>query len=124
MAKKGTTRRKMAHLGDQFISLEDVYHAYRKAKADVFFERSQPMALSFCRYEQNLHANLVTLLSQLTDSDPDWPLQPDFIGAFGLIPKGLRVPANVTAGEPHFSLSDPEDAWRYLLRRCGETRPS
>ena len=42
------------HLSAEYISLDDLYHAYRKAKVDVFFERSQPMALEFCQYEKNL----------------------------------------------------------------------
>ena len=71
------------HLSAEYISLDDLYHAYRKAKVDVFFERSQPMALEFCQYEKNLALNLNNLREKLTSPSADWYQDPDFIGSYG-----------------------------------------
>lgn len=42
--------------------MEALYQAYRKAKVDVFYERSQPLSQEFCEYERSLHANLTSTL--------------------------------------------------------------
>jgi hypothetical protein len=105
------------------VSLDDIYDAYRKAKVDVFFERSQPMGLAFSEYERNLQNKLASLLAKLTSPHPTWMRDPHFIGSFGFIPKGLKIPPYESSGQPHFSLSDPEDAWKYLLKRSKAEKP-
>lgn len=40
------------------ITLEDLLVAYRKAKADCFFENTFPAAIKFADYEQDLLSNL------------------------------------------------------------------
>ena len=106
--------------------MENLYLAYRKAKVDVFFERSQPLAEDFCEYEQLLHQNLSALAEKVQAKKPKWPTDRKFIGGFGYIPKGLKLPVDRTksSGKPHFSLSDPEDAWRYLLKQRGNDKPA
>lgn len=47
------------------VELKDLFGAFRKAKADCFFERSIYCAERFSSYEQNLFANLEELLSAL-----------------------------------------------------------
>jgi hypothetical protein len=103
---------------------ENLYLAYRKAKVDVFYERSQPLSESFCDYEENLHANLATLGKRLKAKKSTWQIDLKFIGSYGFIPKGLKTPVIHSDGQAHFSLSDPQDAWNYLLRDSGEERPS
>lgn len=109
----------------QPVSLEQLYLAYRKAKSDVYFERTQPMAEAFCAYEGNLHQNLETLRNKLIAPEPDWPRSVSFIGTFGYIPKGLKTPVTKTTAkvEPHFSLSDPDQAWEALLRKSKPDKP-
>ncbi len=52
------------------LELTDVVFAYRKAKADVFYERSIPgMTLRFIKFERNLLDNLNRLLEVLKRTD-------------------------------------------------------
>lgn len=96
--------------------MDALYLAYRKAKVDVFYERSQPMVLAFCEYERDLNDNLITLQERLTKSGANWYRDIDFIGSYGFIPKGLQVPADEGDGEAaHFSVSSPDDAWELLI---------
>jgi hypothetical protein len=63
---------KLMRLPAKLISLDALYHAYRKAKVDVFYERSQPMVAEFCAYELNLHQNLLALQKRLTRAKASW----------------------------------------------------
>lgn len=47
------------------VSLGDLLGAFRKAKADCFFERSVYTAEQFTAYEQELFQNLESLLTRL-----------------------------------------------------------
>ncbi|WP_339613529.1 RNA-directed DNA polymerase [uncultured Rubinisphaera sp.] len=114
-SKKRTTVRQ-SPISDDFVSMDALYLAYRKAKVDVFYERSQPMVLAFCEYERELNDNLRTLQKRLTKSGADWYRDIDFIGSYGFIPKGLQVPADEGDSEAaHFSVSSPDDAWDLLV---------
>lgn len=46
------------------LKIEDLLVAYRKAKADCFFENTFPTAIKFAEYEQDLLVNLSGLLSR------------------------------------------------------------
>ena len=48
--------------GWENITLEDLLVAYRKAKADCFFENTFPAAIKFAEYEQDLLSNLKNCL--------------------------------------------------------------
>ncbi|WP_208535130.1 hypothetical protein, partial [Pseudomonas aeruginosa] len=47
------------------MTLEDLFFAFRKAKADCFFERSICIASQFAEYEQDLACKLTSLLAGL-----------------------------------------------------------
>lgn len=49
----------------QDVTLTDLFFAFRKAKADCFFERSICIASEFASYEQDLARQLQVLLIQL-----------------------------------------------------------
>ncbi|WP_404361383.1 hypothetical protein [Methylotuvimicrobium sp. KM1] len=51
--------------GWQNLTLEDLVVAYRKAKADCFFENTFPTAIKFAEYEQDLWTKLNVLLASL-----------------------------------------------------------
>lgn len=82
----------MNDASEELFSLENLYRAYRKAKVDMFHERSQPLAEDFCEYEAALPDNLATLAKKLQAKKPKWPTDLSFLGGFGFIPKGLLVP--------------------------------
>ncbi len=112
-------------LPESFISMEEMYHAYRKAKADTFYERSQLCAVDFVNFENNLTNNLEELRKTLTRPVPKvtrkgkqplaWYEDIAFIGRYAFIPKGLKpVDPERKNGRPTDSLvySDPWDQWK------------
>ncbi|MCW8828355.1 MAG: RNA-directed DNA polymerase [Gammaproteobacteria bacterium] len=90
------------------ITLEDLVVAYRKAKADCFFENTFPTAIKFAEYEQELLANLKALLKRLHD-DQGFAENNDLLGDFRILPKKLSLKSKSDAptnGHVHFSNSD------------------
>jgi hypothetical protein len=82
----------------------DLLVAYRKAKADVYFENSFPTAIKFADYEQNLLENLNNLLAQLKNKQ-GFAEDKKLLGEFRLVPKklGLERINNAPSGHVHFS---------------------
>lgn len=104
-----------AFTGWKHIDLQDLVIAYRKAKADCFFENTFPTAIKFAEYEQDLLANLKTLLKRL-HADQGFADNSKLLGEFRVLPKKLSLtqkraaPAN---GHVHFS--NPDRAVEHLL---------
>lgn len=115
-----------ASLSSDFVCMDALYHAYRKAKVDVFYERSQPLSQEFCEYERNLHANLTALQTTLTQTGTDWFQRIDFIGEYGFIPKGLLIPEldDNQDSAAHFSVCNPDDAWDVMLDSLDDKQPT
>lgn len=80
-----------AFTGWKNITLEDLLVAYRKAKADCFFENTFPAAIKFADYEQDLLSNLKKLLKCLHD-DKGFSGNKKLFGDFRLLPK--KYPSN------------------------------
>lgn len=100
------------------IGLGDLLAAFRKAKADSFFERSAYVAEDFARYELGLFENLQSLLDRLRAGEVDAVLdeaQRDrrpsvFAKALRFVPK--REPRE--APEVHAFFSDADRAFERL----------
>ncbi|MDD2659618.1 MAG: hypothetical protein PHY54_08055 [Methylococcales bacterium] len=82
--------------GWQNITLEDLTVAYRKAKADCFFENTFPAAIKFAGYEQDLLANLKALLASLQTNN-GFAENADYLGEFRLPPKKLSFKSKADA---------------------------
>lgn len=98
------------------LTIEDVLIAYRKAKADCFFENTFPTAIKFAEYEQDLLVNLKTLLKRLR-SDSGFESNDDLLGNCRLLPKKLSTekrPGSLENGHVHFSR--PERAVESLFK--------
>lgn len=99
--------------GWQNIGLEDLVVAYRKAKADCFFENTFPTAIKFAEYEQDLLGNLKILLAglqgALSFADND-----DYLGDIRLLPKKLSIKMKPEAGNGHVHFSNPARAFEHL----------
>lgn len=98
------------------LRVEDLLVAYRKAKADCFFENTFPTAIKFAEYEQDLLANLNALLMRLK-SDSGFESNEELLGDFRLLPKKLstdRKPDSTENGHVHFS--KPERAVESLFK--------
>lgn len=103
------------------LTIEDVLIAYRKAKADCFFENTFPTAIKFAEYEQDLLANLKKLLRRLRN-DSGFELNDDLLGDYRLLPKKLsaeKKPDSRESGHVHFSR--PERAVENLFKNYNIT---
>ena len=97
------------------LTLQDLIVAYRKAKADCFFEDTFPTAIKFAEYEQDLLKNLKALLTVL-QSEKGFESQNDLLGDVRLVPKKLGLsPKDGEQGHAHFS--DPTRAFDNLVGR-------
>jgi hypothetical protein len=54
---------------DSVVTLCDLFYAYRKAKADCFFEHSINIARDFAKYEENIVNNLLSLVTTINSGN-------------------------------------------------------
>jgi hypothetical protein len=107
-----------------FITLADLYVAYRKAKVDMFYERDHQTAMAFCAYEERLNENLASLHAMLSLTEPTWHRDIKFVGSYAYVPKALtpyrNSPMSGIDGETsdrRFVSSDADRAWQTLSKR-------
>lgn len=65
-----------------FISLADIYLAYRKAKSDAYYDSFHPSVIAFSEFEQNLKNNLYALYAKIVKGDEKWWQDSSFIGDY------------------------------------------
>ena len=99
--------------GWQHITLKDMVVAYRKAKADCFFENTFPTAIKFAEYEQDLLDNLKALLANL-QTDQGFAVNDNYLGDIRLLPKKLSIKEKPGAGNGHVHFSNPARAFESL----------
>lgn len=99
--------------GWEALTLADLLVAYRKAKADCFFENCFPTAIKFAEYERNLLDNLKTLLERL-QSNKGFSELDDLLGPCRLLPKKLGNQPKKNSQNGHTHFSDPDRAFAYL----------
>jgi hypothetical protein len=92
-----------------FISEADVGIAYRKAKADIFYQSGHPNFRDFCEFEKDLIRNLESLHTKLESGDLSWMTDPKFLGTWSVIPKKIDQKNEV---RPGLRWSNPDKAWR------------
>lgn len=98
------------------LSRVDLLVAYRKAKADVFFENSIPTAIKFAEYEQDLLKNLDGLITRLNEAS-GFAADNALLGEFRIVPKKLTLRSRKGAPKGHVHFSDPNRAFESLLER-------
>ena len=98
------------------LAIEDLLIAYRKAKADCFFENTFPTAIKFAEYEQDLLTNLQLLLNSLK-SDSGFKENTALLGDYRLLPKKLSTKKKSNSTENgHVHFSKPERAVEDLFK--------
>lgn len=99
------------------VTLEDLFFAFRKAKADCFFERSICIASEFASYEKDLVNNLTELLDCL-HSGKVANLLLENLGTTRVVAKKLgvepKLPKSDVPLESHGFFSDPKRAFEHL----------
>ena len=101
----------------QDVTLTDLFFAFRKAKADCFFERSICIADQFAEYEQDLSCKLVDLLTRLRAGE----IEALFAGNLGqnrVVAKKLsasaKAPKKNAIPDGHSFFSNPARAFERL----------
>ena len=102
----------MSRYSRSFIQLADLYRAYRKAKADAFYESSHFHAIAFARYERGLHSNLLRLHARLRDDRAKWAEDAKFSGSYAHFPKSIAQPDKSRGDGIHFATLDHLEDWR------------
>lgn len=101
----------------QEITLADLFFAFRKAKADCFFERSICIATEFAEYEKDLAQKLTDLLTRLQAGEITEVLAQN-LGQTRVVAKKLEaVPKpqkKLSEREGHSFFSDPARAFERL----------
>lgn len=99
----------------QDLQLQDLFYAYRKAKADCFFERSICIAQQFVVYETLLPEKLASLLGRLQAGEVK-ALLLENLGRPRVAAKKLGLEAKPAVGvsDGHGFFSDPSRAFRRL----------
>lgn len=104
----------------QMFSLGNLYVAYRKAKAEAFYENTHFHALAFTKYEQDLDKNLRQLQARLTQKVQDWPSDVSFLGDHAYLPKSVDCSAWDVNNEGHFRALDPGLDWQHRFSEAGK----
>lgn len=106
-------------LDADMYSLSNLYVAYRKAKAEAFYENTHFHALAFTKFEQDLHKNLQRLQKRLIASQPNWSTDAAFIGDHAYLPKSVDTSAWDAQNDGHFRALDPVDDWEQRFKESG-----
>jgi hypothetical protein len=104
----------------EMFSLGNLYVAYRKAKAEAFYESTHFHALAFTKYEQALDANLRKLRTRLSALEPDWQLDLKFLGSHAYLPKSVDCTEWDSNSEGHFRALDPREDWQHRFNESGQ----
>lgn len=97
------------------LQLQELFYAYRKAKADCFFERSICIAREFVKYEAELPAKLATLLTRLQAGNVQGLLLEN-VGQPRLVAKklGMQEKSGKAGSNGHGFFSEPSRAFSHL----------
>lgn len=98
------------------ISISDLLVAYRKAKADCFFDSNFPVTINFSEYEKHLSENLNKLLTNLKSGGGFKNLN-YLLGSHRILPKKLGLsPKKADYKKSHTHFSEPSRAFDYLVK--------
>lgn len=102
-------------LGWESLTLSDLFVAYRKAKADSFFESTFPSSIAFSNYEESLLKNLESLLFELQNGQGFLEIK-NIIGECRIVPKGIKTEPLTEVSNGHAHFSEPNRAFQYLIK--------
>src|SRR5690606_2284673 len=98
------------------VTIEDLLIAYRKAKADCFFENTFPAAIKFARYEQDVLSSVESLHERLRVAN-GFAEDEELRGDYRLLPNKLaHRPKDDSPVNGHVHFSNPDRAVEHLLK--------
>lgn len=102
-----------------YITLADMYLAYRKAKAEAFFDSFHSGAVLFSLYEENIKSNIESLYKEINSPDTVWTENLEFIGGYRYVPKSLDDSMWDDKESVYFRSINPVTDWRqrFLMNR-------
>ncbi|MFW9675412.1 RNA-directed DNA polymerase [Vibrio parahaemolyticus] len=105
-----------------YISLADMYLAYRKAKTEAFYDNFHPHAISFSVFESNIQENIEALHSKIISKGSNWWLDESFIGDYRYVPKSLNDSIWDDNLNVHYRSVDPIKDWRQRFKENSNKR--
>lgn len=103
------------------LTKEDLLIAYRKAKADCFFENNFPTTIKFAEYEQDLLNNVEKLLKKLK-SNFGFAHDDALLGEYRLLPKKISTEIKSdNSVKSHVHFSNPDRAVEDLFKNYNVT---
>ncbi|RXJ81036.1 RNA-directed DNA polymerase [Arcobacter sp. F2176] len=99
----------MKKYSNNFITLADLYLAYKKAKVESFYDGNHPTSISFAKYEENLDNNLKKLQKKLQDKETLWHLDKEYLGNSLYMPKSINT--SNWQEKSHYVGLDPFENW-------------
>lgn len=96
----------------EYIRITDIYLAYRKAKAEAFYESSYVDAIAFSKYEEDLTNNLQRLHKKLIHKDGLWRQDLEIVGGHTYIPKSLDSSMWGSKEDIFYKAADPIEDWK------------
>jgi hypothetical protein len=97
----------------EFITLSDLYLAYRKAKTDSFFDNFHPCKGRYAEFESDLHNNLTNLHNTLINDEKNSPWYKNdlFLGGYSYAPKSIDTSPWEDKECIHFRSIDQNEDW-------------
>ncbi|MET0049967.1 MAG: hypothetical protein ABW095_02675 [Candidatus Thiodiazotropha sp.] len=105
-----------------YITISDMYLAYRKAKTDAYYEKLHPSAQSFAEFESSLQTNLERLHKIITEEHNLWWENLDFIGSYLYVPKSIDDAPWDGSERTHYRSIDPITDWKQRFQDSGKVR--
>lgn len=99
----------------RWVEIGDLYVAYRKAKADAYFDRGHFHSIAYADYEADLERNLNRLLGRIHRND-EWSRSRNFIGRYSYLPKSVEFPKSGGGRDIHFATLNPIEDWSASFR--------
>lgn len=96
---------------DDFITIEDIYIAYRKAKQEAFFDSFHSSSILYAEFEKKLKVNLSKLFQSLTKGQAKWWEDIKFLGGHCYVPKSIDDSCWNKTESVHYRSVDPMIDW-------------
>jgi hypothetical protein len=109
-------------LDADFITIADIYLAYRKAKSEAFYDSFHPNAQSYAAFESNLQINIESLHSKILNNEQKWWEDIISLGDYLYVPKSIDDAKWASKQKVHYRSVDPNLDWEQRFKDNKEKR--